>query len=184
MSRDNPAQVTTLAFQTRVKLRTSFVAIGVLVLLQGCAGALGNLRALVQPPRFEQVPGRQAEIRVLGLDGAGVRIWTRVSNPNTFGIRLGTLKGTLFLEESRAADAEFPLGLDLGAGADNELPIDITVSFRDLPGLGGVARKVLAREAVPYRLEGTIGVDAGRIGRDMLFGPMTLLRGEAVVPIR
>ncbi|HET7696418.1 MAG TPA: LEA type 2 family protein [Vicinamibacterales bacterium] len=160
------------------------IAAVALLALQACAGALGNLNALVQPPRFQQVPGRQAEIRVLGLEGAGVRIWTRVTNPNTFGIRLGTLKGTLFLEEARAADAEFPLGLDLGAGADTELPIDISVSFRDLPGLGGVARKVLAREAVPYRLDGTIGIDAGRIGRDMLFGPMTLLRGEAVVPIR
>lgn len=153
-------------------------------MVQACAGGLGNLTALVQPPRFQQVPGRQAEIRVLGLDGAGVRIWTRVTNPNAFGVRLGTLKGTLFLEESRAADAEFPLGLDLGAGADTELPIDITVSFRDLPGLGNVARKVLARQAVPYRLDGTIGLDAGRLGRDMLFGPMTLLRGEAVVPLR
>ena len=166
-----------------MRLRYSAVVLSVL-LLQACAGALGNLSALVQPPRFQQVPGRQAEIRVLGLEGAGVRLWTRVTNPNAFGIRLGTLKGTLFLEESRAADADFPLGLDLGAGADTELPIDISVSFRDLPGLGNVARKVLAREAVPYRLEGTIGIDAGNIGRDMLFGPMTLLRGEAVVPIR
>jgi hypothetical protein len=138
----------------------------------------------VQPPRFQQVPGRQAEIRVLGLEGAGVRIWTRVTNPNAFGIRLGTLKGSLFLDESRAAEADFPLGLDLGAGADTELPIDISVSFRDLPALGGVAQKVFARQPVPYRLDGTIGLDAGRIGRDMLFGPMTLLRGEAVVPIR
>ena len=121
---------------------------------------------------------------MLGLEGAGVRIWTRVTNPNAFGIRLGTLKGTLFLEDSRAADAEFPLGLDLSAGGDTELPIDISVSFRDLPGLAGVARKVLARQAVPYRLDGTIGIDAGRIGRDMLFGPMTFLRGEAVVPLR
>lgn len=166
-----------------MRIRYSAVALSVL-LLQGCAGALGNLNALVQPPRFQQVPGRQAEIRVLGLDGAGVRLWTRVTNPNPFGVRLGTLKGTLFLEESRAADADFPLGLDLGAGADTELPIDISVSFRDLPGLGGVARKVVARQPVPYRLEGTIGIDAGRIGRDMLFGPMTLLRGEAVVPLR
>src|SRR4029453_11952847 len=59
-----------------VRLRCSAVALSVL-LLQGCAGALGNLSALVQPPRFQQVPGRQAEIRVLGLDGAGVGVWTR-----------------------------------------------------------------------------------------------------------
>ena len=165
-----------------MRLRYSAVALSIL-LLQGCAGALANLSALVQPPRFQQVPGRQAEIRVLGLEGAGVRLWTRVTNPNTFGIRLGTLKGTLFLEESQAADADFPLGLDLGAGADMDLPIDINVSFRDLPGLGGVARKVLARQPVPYRLEGTIGLDAGRLGQPV-FGPMTLLRGEAAVPLR
>ena len=30
---------------------------------------------------------------------------------------------------------------------------------------------------VPYRLEGTIGVDAGRLGQPV-FGPMTLIRGE------
>jgi len=172
-----------LQFSPAMRIRLVLAGMAILA-LQACAGALGNLSALVQPPRFQQVPGREAEIRVLGLEGAGVRIWTRVTNPNTFGVRLGTLKGTLFLEDARAADAEFPLGLDLGAGADSELPIDITVSFRDLPGLSNVARKVFARQAVPYRLEGTIGVDAGRIGQEMLFGPMTLLRGEAVVPIR
>ena len=36
---------------------------------------------------------------------------------------------------------------------------------------------LLARQAVGYRLEGTIGVGAGRLGQPV-FGPMTLLRGE------
>lgn len=152
-----------------------------LLVLQGCAGALGNLSALVQPPRFEQVPGRPAEIRLAGFDGAAVRLWTRVTNPNAFGIRLGTLKGTLFLDESRAADADFPLGLDLGAGGDSELPIDISVSFRDLPGLANVGSKILSRQPIGYRLDGTIGIDAARIGQDMVFGPMTLLRGETTL---
>src|SRR5262245_9232531 len=126
-----------------MRVRFVFAAIS-LLLLQACAGALGNLTALIQPPHFEQVPGRPAEIRLNGLSGAGVRIWTRVTNPNAFGIRLGTLKGSLFLDESRAADADFPLGLDLSARGDSELPIDITVSFRDLPGLGSVAQKIAA----------------------------------------
>jgi hypothetical protein len=166
-----------------MKLRLALAAVS-LLMLQACAAGLGNLSALIQPPRFEQIPGRDAEVRVNGLSGAGVRIWTRVTNPNTFGVRLGTLKGTLFLDDARAAEADFPLGLDLRGGADAELPIDISVNFNDLPGLGGVARRILNRQSVPYRLDGTIGVDAARIGRDMLFGPMTLLRGEAVVPIR
>ena len=115
-----------------------------------------------------------------GLNGAAVRLWTRVTNPNPFGLTLGTLKGTLFLDESRAADADFPLGLPLGAGAQSEVPIDIAISFSDLPGLSGVARRILARQPVGYRLDGTIGVEAGRLGQPV-FGPMTLLRGETAV---
>jgi hypothetical protein len=158
------------------------VAVSVLF-LQSCAGALGQLGSLIQPPRFEQVPEQPAEIRLAGLNGATVRLWTRVSNPNPFGLRLGTLKGTLFLDESRAADADFPLGLPLGAGGDSVIPIDISISFADLPGLANVGRRVMSRQPVGYRLDGTVGVDAGQLGQPV-FGPMTLLRGEATVPLR
>ena len=162
-------------------MRLRLVLFGVLLFaLQGCAAGLGQLGALVQPPRFEQIQDRPAEIRMAGLNGAAVRLWTRVTNPNPFGLTLGSLKGTLFLDESRAADAEFPLGLPLGAGAQSEVPIDIAISFSDLPGLSGVARRILARQHVGYRLDGTIGVEAGRLGQPV-FGPMTLLRGETVV---
>ena len=34
-------------------------------------------------------------------------------NPNPFSLTLGTLKGTLFLEDARAADVDFPLGLPI-----------------------------------------------------------------------
>lgn len=164
-----------------MRIRLCGLALGLLV-LQACAGlnALGPLGALIQPPRFEQVPDQPAEIRLQGLTGAGIRLWTRVTNPNPFGLRLGTLKGTLYLENSRAANADFPLGLSLGAGSESVIPIDISISFADLPGLSGVARRILARQSVPYRLEGTVGVDAGRLGQPV-FGPMTLLRGDTVV---
>jgi hypothetical protein len=164
-----------------MRTRLLVLAIG-LMALQACAsmGSLGNLGSLVQPPRFEQVPDQPAEIRLQGITGAGVRLWTRVSNPNPFGLRLGTLKGTLFLQDARAADADFPLGLPLAAGGNSVIPIDISISFSDLPGLSNVARRILARQAVPYRLEGTVGVDAGRLGQPV-FGPMTLIRGETMV---
>jgi hypothetical protein len=166
--------------QPLTAMRMRLLCLGLsLIVLQACAGmnSLGSLGALVQPPRFEQVPDQPAEVRLQGMSGAGVRLWTRVTNPNPFGLRLGTLKGTLFLEESRGADVNFPLGLPLGAGAESIIPIDLSVSFADLPRLGGVAQRLLARQAVAYRLEGTIGVDAGRLGQPV-FGPMTLLRGE------
>jgi len=159
-----------------MRARLLVVAVSIL-LLQSCAGALGQLGSLIQPPRFEQVPDQPAEIRLAGLNGATVRLWTRVSNPNPFGLRLGTLKGTLFLDESRAADTDFPLGLPLAARGDSVIPIDISISFQDLPGLGNVARRVMNRQAVGYRLDGTIGVDAGQFGQPV-FGPLTLLRGE------
>lgn len=148
----------------------------------GCA-ALEQLRALVQPPRFEEVPGRPAEIRILPpgagmpVGGAGVRLWAKVTNPNSFGFTLGTLRGTLFLEESRSATADFPLGLPLTAGAESIVPIDLSVSFADVPGLANVIRRAIGRQPIAYRLDGTIGVDAGRFGQPT-FGPMTLLTGD------
>ena len=147
-----------------------------------CA-SLEGLRALVQAPKFEQEPGRQAEIRFLGpsrslpMGGAGVRIWTRVSNPNPFSLTLGTLRGTLHIENSRAADVDFPLGLPLRSGEATSVQIDLSVSFSDLPGLANVVRRAAGREPLAYHLEGTIGVDAGQLGQPT-FGPMTLVRGE------
>jgi Late embryogenesis abundant protein len=148
----------------------------------GCA-ALEQLRGLVQAPRFEEAPGRPAEIRLLPavsgmpVGGAGVRLWARVTNPNAFGFTLGTLRGTLFLEESRTANVDFPLGLPLSAGEETIVPIDLSVSFADLPGLANVIRRAVGRDPIAYRLDGTIGVDAGRFGQPT-FGPMTLLMGE------
>lgn len=158
-----------------------FVAV-LAVALSGCA-ALEQLRGFVQAPRFDEAPGRQAEIRLLGpsvsqpLGGAGVRLWTEVTNPNTFGLTLGTLRGTLNIEGTRAADVDFPLGLPLRAGESATVPIDLSVSFSDLPGLANVIRQAANREPLAYHLEGTVGVDAGQLGQPT-FGPMTLLRGE------
>jgi late embryogenesis abundant protein len=154
----------------------------------GCA-TLGGLAALVQPPRFTTVPDRPAELRLLGsgsglpLGGAGVRLWARVENPNPFGLTLSTLTGSLLLESARSGDwpraatLDLPLGLPLGARQQTEIPIDLTVSFSDLPELADIARRAIGGSTVPYRLDGSIGVDAGSLGRPT-FGPLTLLTGE------
>jgi hypothetical protein len=150
--------------------------------VQACA-TLGGLGGLVQPPRFDQARDQPAEITIeppstrRPLGGAAVRLWTEVTNPNAFGLTLGTLDGTLFLEGQHAAAAAFPLGLPLGAGQQTVVPIDLSISFADIPGLADVVRRAARREPVGYRLEGTIGVDAGRLGQPR-FGPMTLMRGE------
>lgn len=147
-----------------------------------CA-SLEGLRAFVQPPRFEQADARRSEIRLSGpgsgstSGGATVRLWTKVTNPNSFGLTLGTLRGTLHLEGSRAASIDFPLGLPLEPRDEAEVPIDIVVDFQDLPGLGEVVTRAITRQPIEYELEGTIGVSAGALG-EPVFGPMTILRGE------
>ena len=163
---------------------TGRVCAAVLVCLATTACAsLEGLRGLVHAPRFEQADSRRSQIRVTGpsavapTGGASVRLWTKVTNPNGFGLTLGTLRGTLHLEGSRAATVDFPLGLPLQAHGEAEVPIDIVVDFRDVPGLGQAVNRALAREPVQYQLEGTIGVEAGVFG-EPVFGPMTIVRGE------
>ena len=156
--------------------------VSVAVLTTACA-SLEGLRAFVQPPRFEEAPGRDPEIRLTGLggtsavSGARVRLWAHVTNPNRFGLTLGTLRGTLSLEGTPAAEIDFPLGLPLQPGEGTDVPIDITIDFRDLPGLGRTIGRAIAREPIAYEVEGTIGVSAGALG-EPTFGPMTLLSGE------
>ena len=139
--------------------------------------ALQQLQAFIQPPRFEQDDQSRSEIRLRGTSGAAVRIWTRVSNPNSFGLTLGTLQGTLHLEGSRAATVDFPFGLPLQARGEEIVPIDISVDFRDVPGLGQAITRAMSRQPIAFEIEGTIGISTGQLGTQTL-GPMTWLRGE------
>lgn len=158
------------------------VAVAIAAAASGCRSIEG-LRGLVQPPRFEQAPGQPAEIAFTGVTptmpagGATVRIWTKVSNPNRFGCTLSTLRTTLLLNGTQAATGDFPLGLPLEASHSTVVPIELTLSFSDVPALTSIARSALTGEGVRYRLDGTIGVDAGQMGRPT-FGPLMLLEGD------
>jgi hypothetical protein len=147
------------------------------------AGALGTLAArIITPPRFEQAADRRPEVSLTGpgvdrgFGGATVRIWTHVTNPNPFGIRLRMLDADLYLDAAHAAVAGFPEGLQLGANDDSILPIDLRIDYRDVPALGALGRAVRG-DRVEYRLDGTITIDAGPLGQPS-FGPTTWLRGD------
>lgn len=161
--------------------RKPFLLLAVTLLLAGCATVAELIR--VEPPRFQAAEGRRSELRLLGpsqqrpLGGAAIRIWARVQNPNAFGLTLSTVEGDLLLEGARAAAVDLPLGLPLRAHQDTVVPIDLAVSFADVPGLADAAVRLLTERTVEYRLDGRFGVDAGAFGRPT-FGPTTLLRGE------
>lgn len=162
--------------------KSAAVAAAAVVLATGCAA----LETVVQPPVFTTAEGRDAELRVVGpstnnpLGGASLRIWTRVENPNSFGMTLAALAGNLFLQDHRAGEVSFPLGLPLLAGADTIIPLDVSISFADVPGLVDVAQRIVTQNRVAYRLDGTVTLDAGPFGQPM-FGPRTWVRGESRV---
>jgi hypothetical protein len=165
-----------------ISLRRLGTTLLLCVMTTACA-SLEGLRGLVHAPQFEPADGREHEIRLSGpslespVGGATVRLWTKVTNPNGFGLTLGTLRGTLHLEGSRAAIVDFPLGLPLQARSDAEIPIDIVVDFQDVPGLGQAITRAISRQPIAYELEGTVSVEAGAFG-EPVFGPMTILSGE------
>ena len=151
-------------------------------LVTACSSIPG-LDAVVRPPRIAQADDRPAELRFLRpssqnrIGGATVRLWAEVENPNPFGVLLDRLDGTFFLEDTRAAGVDFPFGLELGARDQTVVPIDLTIDFDDVSALADVVRSAIGDREVGYRLEGTIGVDAGPLGA-LTFGPTDWLEGE------
>ena len=154
----------------------------VCALLAGCA----TLGQLIQPPVFTHASSQDAQVRLLGpsgsrpLGGISLRLFARVQNPNAFGLTLTTLNGNLFLDGQRTAAVDLPLGLPMRAAQDTVLPIDINVSFADVPNIVSTLRNALTQNSVDYRLDGTFGVDAGPLGQPS-FGPQTLFGGEVRV---
>jgi late embryogenesis abundant protein len=162
------------------------VVLGSIIAVSSACAGLGNLQQIIQPPRFEQAPGQPAEIRLAGpsaaspLGGAGVRIWLSVTNPNPFGFTLSTVNATLMLEGNRAATGDFPLGLPLTAGQQSVVPLDLSISFADVPGLSRTLGRLAVGGSAPFQLDGTVGISAGRFGNPT-FGPMTLATGDLQV---
>lgn len=168
-----------------IPFRRRALLLPLLALLPGCA-SLGNLGNLLSAPTFQVDQGQQAQLRLLPpgpgrpAGGAAIRLYARVTNPNPLAVTLSTLAGQLELEGRQAAEVNFPLGVPLAAGGQTVVPLDIAVSFSDVPALGGVIMNALTGRSIAYRLNGTVGVDAGPLGRPT-FGPMALLSGSTRV---
>jgi hypothetical protein len=165
-----------------VVARMKFISVVMVLLTTGCA-SLGPLAQIVHPPRFRQADSQPAEIRLIApslrnpTGGAGVRIWLDVTNPNAFGFTLSTVNATLALQGTRAATGDFPLGVPLRPGQSSVVPLDLTISFADVPNLATSLRRLATGGAIDYQLDGTVGVEAGRLGTPT-FGPMRLTDGE------
>jgi hypothetical protein len=163
-----------------MKTRIPFALGGLALALSGCA-TLG-LNSTVQAPQFRHVDERPAELRLLApsfdrpTGGIAVRLYARVHNPNPYGVVLTSLAGTLRLDQQRAAEISFPLGLPMRAVADTIIPLEIAIGFSDVPGLRDPLLRAVEGAPVGYRLDGTVRLDAGLLGQPS-FGPMMLMQG-------
>lgn len=158
--------------------------VGVVGVVGACA-SLG-LGDIVQAPRISASGTQNAQLSLVGptrsnpYGGARIRLYARVENPNGFGLTLASLAGSLFLQQTEAATVDLPMGLPLLAGQDTVVPIDVTIGFDDVPNLADVVRDAVGGGSLDYRLDGTVGVDAGALGTPT-FGPMTLMEGDVSV---
>ncbi|HYJ79797.1 MAG TPA: LEA type 2 family protein [Longimicrobiaceae bacterium] len=157
-------------------MRRGAVLLGLGLGLSGCA-TLGQLG--IQAPQFRVDGSQQAQLRLVP-GGAVVRLYARVANPNPIGVVLSRVAGGLELQGRDAARVDFPLGIPLQGGQETVVPLDIRVNFDDIPTLGSVLLRAVTGQSIGYRLNGTVGVDAGLLGQPT-FGPMTLLEGDVRV---
>lgn len=167
-------------------MRRATAASIVAFLIAGCAGL--GLGSLIQPPTFQSADDRGSHYRLLApssdmpVGGVSLRIWTRVTNPNSFGVDLAGLTGALFLDDSRAATIDLPMGLPLPAARDTVIPVDLNVDLSDVPRLARVLGNAVGGGTVDYRVEGTIGVSSSTLGYHE-FGPATIVSGAAPVRV-
>ena len=168
-----------------IPLRRGALLLAILAVLPGCA-SLGGLASALSAPTFQVDQGQQPQLRLVGpgsgrpAGGAVLRLYARVNNPNPIALTLSTLAGALELEGRQAANVNFPLGVPLAARGETVVPLDITISFSDVPALSSILLNAVSGRPVAYRLNGTVGVNAGLLGQPT-FGPMTLLSGSAQV---
>jgi hypothetical protein len=75
------------------------------------------------------------------------------------------------------AEIDLPLGLPLLAARDTVIPLDVSFGLPSLSSLGALGEALLRRSAIGYRLDGTLGIDAGALGQPT-FGPRTWMQGQ------
>ena len=168
-----------------IPLRRGALLLALLAVLPGCA-SLGGLANALSAPTFQVDQSQQPQLRLVGpgagrpAGGATLRLYARVNNPNPIALTLSTVAGALELEGRQAANVNFPLGVPLAARGETVVPLDITISFSDVPALSSILVNAVTGRSVGYRLNGTVGVNAGLLGQPT-FGPMTLLSGSVNV---
>ncbi|HZJ10426.1 MAG TPA: LEA type 2 family protein [Trueperaceae bacterium] len=150
-------------------------ALAVLLLLAACAPGARMLAA----PTFTVDAANSGFVRVdppgIGDGTASFRVALRVENPNPFAIKLAALDGDLFLQNARAAALSFRGGIDVPAGGNAPLLLDVKVPLGAAPTLLETISGLVGGTGVSYRLEASVGVEL--LGTVQRFPRFTLAEG-------
>jgi LEA14-like dessication related protein len=122
--------------------------------LTSCAGLQDLARTAFERPRLSF---RSAAVEGLDLEGATVALKFDVENPNGFGLDLARVGYGLEVEGTRIATGDMKGGLAIPARGAAPLTVPVRVRFADVPGIVGLLTG--GRDAVRYRVAGSVGVN-------------------------
>jgi len=161
---------------------TAFLSILVMTAATAGCASFNGAADMVQAPRFRIDHDRRAQLTLSSPDApqaATLRLFAHIRNPNSTRLKLAEVKGSLFLEGQQAARVDVPLDLDLKPREETVVPIDVDVKLDKDPSLAQALAHSAEGPAVGYRVDGTMGVETQQ--GESVFGPLTLLEGEARV---
>ena len=148
----------------------------------GACASFSGMNGMVQAPRFREDRAHRAQLSLSSSDAprtATLRVFAQVRNPNSTKLKLAKVKGSLFLEGQQAAEVDLPLDLELKPRQTAEVPFDVNVPLDKAPSLAQALARSAEGPAVGYRVDGTLDVETAQ--GEPMFGPLTLLEGEARV---
>lgn len=135
---------------------------------------------MLSAPTFSVDQANSGFVRVdppgIGDGTAAFRLALRVHNPNPFALKLAALDGDLFFQDVRAAALSFRGGIDVPAGGDAPLLLDVKVPLGAAPVLLESIAGLVGGSGVRYRLEASVGVDL--LGTTQRFPRFTLAQGQ------
>ncbi len=133
--------------------RTCLAAAAAALALSGCAAFNRIAASAFEKPRLTF---RSASLQSLDLEGATLGFAFDLENPNGFGLSVARLGYGVELEGTRVATGELPGGLRIPAAGKAPITFPVRVRYRDVPGI--LSLLGTKREALGYRLSGTVGV--------------------------
>lgn len=135
---------------------------------------------MLSAPTFRLDPSGSGFVRIdppgVGDGSAVFRLVLVAENPNPFALRLAALDGDLYLQDVRAAQAQFRGGLELPANGSSRLILDARVPLTAAPALLESLANVLGAGTVRYRVDAGVSVDV--LGSTQRFPRFTLVEGQ------